>query len=413
MLKTGKKFIAVIFLLSGLQSYAQLPVITTYSVANSPLPENSIRCISIDGQGRKWIGTDYGLAIFDDINWTIYYPFVSGLPAMSVRAIVFDNLQNAWIGTLGGGVVKFDGINWTVYDDSNSPLTDNFIRSLAFDSAGALWIGNQDGLAKFDGNNWIIYSSSNSIIQNTIASIHPLSNQRILAGSVNGGLFLLRQDTIKANYTIANGSGIPDNTLLAFAEDSLGNVWIATPANGIVVYRNVGGWFWYYMGNSGIASNSLNDLTFSEDQAELWLATSDAGVIKKTGVTYTTFSMATSPIPDNNIQCLTIDSNHVLWLGSASQGLIRFDVSTAIENNMQTSNIQIFPNPVTDYCLLHSDKIPYLLMVYDNNGRLLDSKQVTQHDYYYTLPVQQSEAILFKMLRHGRVIATQKIMKQR
>ena len=46
---------------------------TNYSFTNSPLPENSVRCIEIDNLGRKWIGTDYGLAIFDDVNWINYF----------------------------------------------------------------------------------------------------------------------------------------------------------------------------------------------------------------------------------------------------------------------------------------------------------------------------------------------------
>ena len=86
---------------------------TNYTTLNSPLPENSIRCISIDAQGRKWIGTDYGLAIFDDVNWTIYLTANSGLPDNAVRAVAFDSLQNAWIGTFNGGLAKFDGTSWT------------------------------------------------------------------------------------------------------------------------------------------------------------------------------------------------------------------------------------------------------------------------------------------------------------
>ncbi|HMU77437.1 MAG: hypothetical protein K1X73_04970, partial [Bacteroidia bacterium] len=115
-----RRLIFCFLILFSVQGYAQ-QVFTNYSTANSPLPENSVRCIEVDHIGRKWIGTDYGLAVFDDVNWNVYLPFTSGLPAMSVRAIAFDSLNNAWIGTLGGGVAKFDGTNWVVYDDTNSP----------------------------------------------------------------------------------------------------------------------------------------------------------------------------------------------------------------------------------------------------------------------------------------------------
>ncbi len=344
-----------------------------YSISNSPLPENSVRCISIDSQGRKWIGTDYGVAVFDDITWTVYLPFVSGLPSPSVRAIVFDSLDNAWLGTLGGGISKFDGTTWTVYDNSNSPLQDNSVRTLDIDSAGALWVGNQDGLAKFDGANWGIYSSANSIIHNTIASVHSTSNQRVFAGSINGGLFVLNQDTIKSNFTIANGSGIPDNTQLAFDEDSLGNVWFATPANGIVAWKNIGGWFWYYMGNSLLPSNSLSDLQFSNDESSLWLATVDSGIIKKTGSVYKSFTTVNSLMPDNNIQCLTIDNNGVLWIGTATQGVVKFQETTSTDDLNSQLNLSIYPNPVKDKLIIKSSNLIKCYELTDVTGKVIVS----------------------------------------
>ena len=364
-------FTTLLILVSSL-SFSQ-GVWNFYSTSNSPLPENSVRCISIDSQGRKWIGTDYGVAVFDDVSWTVYLPFVTGLPSPSVRAIVFDSLDNAWIGSLGGGIAKFDGTTWTVYDNSNSPLQDNSVRALDIDSAGALWVGNQDGLAKFDGTNWGIYSSANSIIQNTIASLHSTSNQRIFAGSINGGLFILNQDTIKSNFTIANGSGIPDNTQLAFDEDSLGNVWFATPANGIVAWKNIGGWFWYYMGNSLLPSNSLSDLQFTNDESSLWLATADSGIIKKTGTVYKSFTTVNSLMPDNNVQCLTIDNNGVLWIGTATQGVVKFQETTSIDDLNSQMNLSVYPNPVEDKLIIKSNNLIKYHELTDVTGKVIAS----------------------------------------
>jgi ligand-binding sensor domain-containing protein len=381
-----RKFFVIILLLASTFSFSQ-GTWNFYSTSNSPLPENSVRCISFDSQGRKWIGTDYGVAVFDDINWTVYLPFTTGLPGASVRAIVFDSLDNAWIGTLGGGLAKFDGTTWTVYDDSNSPLQDNAIRALDIDSAGALWMGNQDGLAKFDGTNWGIYSSANSIIQNTIASVYATSNQRVFAGSINGGLFILNQDTIKSNFTIANGSGIPDNTQLAFDEDSLGNVWFATPANGIVAWKNVGGWFWYYMGNSLLPSNSLSDLKFSNDESSLWLATADSGIIKKTGVVYKSYTTVNSLMPDNNVQCLAIDNNGVLWIGTATQGVVRFQETTSIDDLNSSMNMSVYPNPSKDKLIIKSSNLIKHYELADVTGKIIEANNSNN----YSLNIRMSD----------------------
>ncbi len=370
-----RRLIICFLVLFSVRGFSQ-QVLTNFTTANSPLPENSVRCIEVDHIGRKWIGTDYGLAVFDDVNWNVYLPFSSGLPAMSVRAIAFDSLNNAWIGTLGGGVAKFDGTNWIVYDNTNSPITENSIRALAFDSAGALWIGNQDGLVKFDGTNWIVYSAASSIIQNTIASIHTSKNRKVYAGSVNGGLFILHEDTIKSNLNISNGSGIPDNTILAFDEDSVGNIWMATPANGIVVYRNIGGWFWYYMGSSFIQSNSLSDIQFSNNHQSVWVATADSGIIRKTGTVYTCFNTVNTAMPDNNIQSLTIDSMNNIWIGTATQGVVKFQDFTGTNNFAPAGNFESYPNPVSDKINFKTEILPFTVEVMDVKGAIVYSETI-------------------------------------
>ena len=44
-----------------------------------------------------------------------------------------------------GGLAKFDEENWTVYDTANSDLPDNWIWGLAIDDQGNIWIGTLGG----------------------------------------------------------------------------------------------------------------------------------------------------------------------------------------------------------------------------------------------------------------------------
>ena len=288
-----------------------------------------------------------------------------------MRAVAFDSLQNAWIGTFNGGVAKFDGTNWTVYDISNSMLPDNFVKTLAFDSLGSLWIGTGYGLAKFDGTNWLVFNQSNSLLQSdNIGAIHPSSNNRVFVGTINGGLAIVDNDTIKDVYTIANGSGIPDNSQVGFDEDSSGNVWMATPANAIVVYRIVGGWFWYYQGNSLIPTNSLSSLLFNHDESALWLGTLDSGIVKRTGVVYQSYTTVNSPMPDNHVQCIALDSNNVLWIGTASQGVVRFEESLLGINSLSPSNgLQAYPNPANNSLTIKSTAVFSYYKICDVQGK--------------------------------------------
>src|SRR4030095_434692 len=105
------RFVWIICLLWPGLTVAQ-PGWTIYNTSNSPIPENAVRCIAIDGNGVKWIGTDFGLASFDDVTWTIYQTSNSNLPDNSIRSLAIDHQNSIWVGTFNGGLAKFDGSSW-------------------------------------------------------------------------------------------------------------------------------------------------------------------------------------------------------------------------------------------------------------------------------------------------------------
>jgi len=85
---------------------------TTYNTSNSGLPSNYITTLAIDGNGVKWIGSEIiplygarlpmGLTKFDDTNWTTYNTSNSGLPGDWVNSVAIDGNGTKWIGTDGG-----------------------------------------------------------------------------------------------------------------------------------------------------------------------------------------------------------------------------------------------------------------------------------------------------------------------
>jgi len=127
-------------------------------MSNSDFPGLSAKCITIDDNGTKWIGTVMGgLAAFDGSNWTIYNTTNSNMPSNSVNSIAIDNAGTKWVGTAQsvfephGGLASFDGSDWTIYNTSNSGLPENVIMSLAIDEGGNKWVGTQaGGLAVFN-----------------------------------------------------------------------------------------------------------------------------------------------------------------------------------------------------------------------------------------------------------------------
>ncbi len=321
---------------------------TVYNSSNSGLPFNAVNCIAFEAGGLKWIGTESGLASFDDTTWTVYNTSNSGLPDNAVRSLLIDESNNKWVGTFLGGLAKFDGTNWTVYDALNTPLPDNFIKALALDTAGNKWIGTIQGLVRYDDSTFAVYDFSNAPFQlsDNIADIHIDTANVFTIGTLNGGLIRI-MDTMWTVYTIPNGSGIPDNTQLEVEIDDNGMEWMATPANGLVAHPGGLTWLVYNPFTSNMPSYAASSLELLSNPDRVWVGTYDKGVVRKDGLVFTHFDNTNSPFPDVFASAITQDSAGILWMGSPS-GLVRLDESllTGLDP-VSRETVLLYPSPAS------------------------------------------------------------------
>ncbi|HNH65925.1 MAG TPA: T9SS type A sorting domain-containing protein, partial [Bacteroidia bacterium] len=99
-------------------------------------------------------------------------------------------------------------------------------------------------------------------------------------------------------------------------------------------------------------------------------------IIRKTGTVYTCFNTVNTSMPDNNIQCLTIDSMNNIWIGTATQGVVKFQDFTGIRNFSSTSDFETYPNPVTDRINFKVENLPFTVEVMDARGALVFSETI-------------------------------------
>ncbi len=97
------------------------------------LPSGNVSCLSVDHDGRVWLGTDYPAYVvrFD----------TAGFEAVGlVRAvdIDIDSHDTVWAATERNGIAAYDGAEWTTFDTSNTPIPDPFMGSLVIDDRGRL-----------------------------------------------------------------------------------------------------------------------------------------------------------------------------------------------------------------------------------------------------------------------------------
>ncbi len=221
-----------------------------------------------------------------------------GLSQSSVLSIAQDSMGFMWFGTKDG-LSKFDGRQFEVYKHdraNNSTLSSSLnINALLTDSKGNLWVGTQNGLNKY-------IPESNSFIR---FQYHP-----------------------KEKNTISN------NAIRCIYEDRQNNIWIGTDSG---LNKLVGGrYFEQFISNhgTGIANNVVKAIYQAHDNT-MWIGTQNgltSMVLKNNGYHFKTYFHSDkdhTSLAANDINSITEDLNHNLWIGTHFKGLDLFDKSTS------------------------------------------------------------------------------------
>ncbi len=134
---------------------------TNYTPENSPLPYWDISDVHVDKMNVKWFATPFGLAGFDDVNWTVYDSTNSIFQwGVTIGCITTDSKNSLWAGT-GIGLINKNDNNWIVYDFNEIPNLYNAIFYVLTDQYDNKWLGTFNGLYKFNENGIKNYTHKN------------------------------------------------------------------------------------------------------------------------------------------------------------------------------------------------------------------------------------------------------------
>jgi len=132
----------------------------TWTHIPMPLPKRMILSTSeglFDQDGNYWVATrnlGLGLWKYDGHEWTVY-----DIPP-DINALTLDREGRFWLGTSGGLVVRdLDG-NWLVYTSEQMPLGNGWIEDIAIDQAGRVWIIGYTNLVVFNGQEYQAFKPS-------------------------------------------------------------------------------------------------------------------------------------------------------------------------------------------------------------------------------------------------------------
>lgn len=236
----------------------------------------------------------------------------NGLPSNAVNAIAQSADGHLWLGT-SKGLVHFDGVEFrTVGLPRNQDLGVRIVTTLARRTEGGLWVGlERGGVGYFAGEMYVPVEAP--------GLLEGISTARVVKEVRDGGLLI----GVAGAFGKKDGSGgvdvlAPDTDVLSLCEEANGRLWLGTANRGLL-----------YLDDGELK-------TFTEPGYETWEDRVISSVeVDRDGLLWVgasnglhAFNPDFSARPDtgltNQPRAMLLDSHGVLWVGTLSEGLVRY-----------------------------------------------------------------------------------------
>lgn len=279
---------------------------SNFSYFNSKhgLPTSVVRDLLVDQLGQLWIATTGGVCRYDGRNF-YKYTRKQGLLQNDIPALFEDRSGNIWFASYGGILSRFDGKQLTQYT-----YKDNIVFCITQDSRGNLWFGTKEGgVYYFDGEAFHDIEWGQGSVPKIVNTIVENPDGNIWIGT-SEGVFIY-------DWTNIYRTGV-SKPCGAIALDSLGQPWLGIE-NEIYHYNGSGYVRWIPEGCS--FHSSITELYF-DSFGMLWVGTANNGVARFDGKALSMFDH-NSGFPGKRIENIVQDKTGNIWIGY-SEGVCRY-----------------------------------------------------------------------------------------
>lgn len=241
----------------------------------------------------------------------------------------------ACLGTPDEGLTCLDRTGWhTLTRLPNAQASQiGVIKDLAFCPDGSLWIAHSQGLIATDGAQWRDYSAMLDHNYPDLVICHPAGGAWL---GDYGSVSRLQEDQLEIFESTHFGSGQYVNQVkdLALAPD--GRLWVAT-ADSVVVYDGQA-WDYFELDKGWEEDYSVDHLAIDPDGV-VWAGTSSHGLLRFDGESWD----ADERDFLSNVQAMTLDPQNQVWVGTYSRGVSRRDGGW---QNFKTNNTYLSSNRI-------------------------------------------------------------------
>jgi hypothetical protein len=240
-----------------------------------------------------------------------------------------------WIGTSAHGVSIFNGSTFKTYDRFHGPAGSHIFAIASSPVDGDVWLATEAGLTRYSlhDDTWTTYDRSSGLPANQASVIAFDSQGDIYVGFPAVGVSTASAANHFATWTTTTG---PDDMPIVPAGDGLPSRIVTSLAvtPGDVVYAGT---------TRGLARSTDHGRTWSYVRGTNWAALAKGRYAPPPA----SYEMQTSsPLKEDWISCLAVDSAGILWVGYRTKGYSGFDTSGKIFNHSSGQRVTaIAPNP--------------------------------------------------------------------
>jgi len=320
------------------------------------LSQSSVNCILQDKKGFIWLGTRDGLNKFDGYSFKSFKNEPNNPASISnneITCLCQDDSGLLWIGTRGGGLNIYDPhsesfVRFQNRQNDPGSLKSNVVLSIFIDSKNNTWIGTTNALYKavrINTKDSIINLSFVNVSKDIKVYLVPGFSVRNINESRNGNLLIATESGIYLFNTSTyhfKELGIPNVNDYFFTcsyQQSNNILWLGTFDAGIlkvIFERNeesrivkIERFDRSIAGFKHLNHNRV-DALLADRFNNLWIATR-GGLVRLNLNTNTKSVFSSDPfdersISDNKLNSLFVDRTGVLWIGTESQGVNKYDL---------------------------------------------------------------------------------------